>query len=139
MGSFFTSLLDKFSGLQDARILLLGLDGAGKTTILYRLRLGENIHSIPTVGFNVEHVVYKKIDMTMWDVGGQDKIRRLWKHYYTGTDAIIFVVDGEYAWRGVTPYRYVSSSPSMSVAALLVDTRSTAPRAARWSSCPYFP
>ena len=56
-------------------------------------QLNECVHALPTVGFNVEHVQYKKIDMTVWDVGGQDKIRRLWNHYYRGTDALIFVVD----------------------------------------------
>ena len=75
------------------RILLLGLDAAGKTTILYKLKLGEVVTTIPTIGFNVENVQYKNIEFNMWDVGGQDKIRVLWRHYFTGTDAIIFVVD----------------------------------------------
>eukprot|EP00518_Triparma_eleuthera_P004776 CAMPEP_0182464202 /NCGR_PEP_ID=MMETSP1319-20130603/8389_1 /TAXON_ID=172717 /ORGANISM="Bolidomonas pacifica, Strain RCC208" /LENGTH=179 /DNA_ID=CAMNT_0024663829 /DNA_START=60 /DNA_END=599 /DNA_ORIENTATION=+ len=85
--------MDRFTGLQEKRILLLGLDAAGKTTLLYSLKLAECVHSVPTVGFNVEHIQYKKLDMTMWDVGGQDKIRRLWNHYYHGTDALIYVVD----------------------------------------------
>jgi len=92
-GNFLASVIDKFTGLQEKRILLLGLDAAGKTTLLYSLKLAECISSVPTVGFNVEHIVYKKLDMTMWDVGGQDKIRRLWNHYYQGTDALIYVVD----------------------------------------------
>lgn len=49
--------------------------------------------SIPTIGFNVEEVQFKNVTMTVWDVGGQDRIRPLWKHYYQGTDAIIYVVD----------------------------------------------
>lgn len=49
--------------------------------------------SIPTVGFNVETVEYKNINCTVWDIGGQDKIRRLWNHYYDGTHGVIFVVD----------------------------------------------
>merc|ERR1712038_1102366 len=65
----------------------------GKTTILYKLRLGEVITTIPTVGFNVEVVEYKNINFTVWDVGGQDKIRKLWRHYYMGTQGLIFVVD----------------------------------------------
>jgi ADP-ribosylation factor 1/2 len=75
------------------RILLLGLDAAGKTSLLYKLKLGEQVNAIPTVGFNVETVQYKHVELNMWDVGGQDKIRALWKHYYANTDAIIYVVD----------------------------------------------
>jgi len=85
MGIILSTIMDKFTGMQEKRILLLGLDASGKTTILYSLKLNECISSVPTVGFNVEHVQYKKIDMTMWDVGGQDKIRRLWRHYYLNT------------------------------------------------------
>merc|ERR1712154_628626 len=51
------------------------------------------IPCIPTIGFNVETVEYKNIKFTMFDVGGQDKIRPLWRHYYKDTDAVIFVVD----------------------------------------------
>ena len=47
--------------------------------------------TIPTIGFNVEEVNYKNLSMTMWDVGGQDKIRRLWSHYYENSDAIVYV------------------------------------------------
>ena len=55
--------------------------------------MGEIVNSIPTVGFNVETVKYKNINFTVWDVGGQDKIRALWRHYYNNTEGIIFVVD----------------------------------------------
>lgn len=51
------------------------------------------VSTIPTIGFNVETVEYKKISLTVWDVGGQEKIRPLWRHYYAHTQAIIFVVD----------------------------------------------
>jgi ADP-ribosylation factor protein 1 len=77
----------------ERRILLVGLDAAGKTTALYKLKLGDTINTIPTIGFNVETVTYKRLTFTMWDVGGQDKIRPLWKYYYGGTDAVIFFVD----------------------------------------------
>lgn len=72
---------------------MLGLDAAGKTTVLYQLQLAETVHTIPTVGFNVETVQLGKLDMTIWDIGGQDKIRKLWRHYYQSTHAIVFVVD----------------------------------------------
>ncbi|KAF1589487.1 UNVERIFIED_CONTAM: ADP-ribosylation factor 6, partial [Eudyptes robustus] len=85
--------LSKIFGKKEVRILMLGLDASGKTSILYRLKLGQSIKSIPTVGFNVETVQYKNIKFNVWDVGGQYKIRPLWRHYYTGTQALIFVVD----------------------------------------------
>lgn len=75
------------------RILMVGLDAAGKTTILYKLKLGEIVTTIPTIGFNVETVEYKNICFTVWDVGGQDKIRPLWRHYFQNTQGLIFVVD----------------------------------------------
>ena len=78
---------------KDMRILMVGLDAAGKTTILYKLKLGEVVTTIPTIGFNVETVEYKNISFTVWDVGGQDKIRNLWRHYYQNTQGLIFVVD----------------------------------------------
>ena len=72
---------------------MLGLDAAGKTTVLYRMHLAESVHTIPTVGFNVETLEIGKLNMTIWDVGGQDKIRKLWRHYYQNTHALVFVVD----------------------------------------------
>eukprot|EP01103_Thecamoeba_quadrilineata_P010429 TRINITY_DN2253_c0_g2_i1.p1 TRINITY_DN2253_c0_g2~~TRINITY_DN2253_c0_g2_i1.p1 ORF type:complete len:177 (-),score=33.65 TRINITY_DN2253_c0_g2_i1:84-614(-) len=90
MGSMFAKL---FGGNKERRILMVGLDAAGKTTILYKLKLGEIVTTIPTIGFNVETVQYKKINFTVWDVGGQDKIRPLWRHYFTNTQGLIFVVD----------------------------------------------
>ncbi|KAJ5080527.1 hypothetical protein M0811_14048 [Anaeramoeba ignava] len=92
MGKLFSKL---FSGLgkKDMRILMLGLDAAGKTTILYKLKLGEVVNTIPTIGFNVETVQYKKINFTVWDVGGQERIRALWRHYYNNTQGLIYVVD----------------------------------------------
>lgn len=93
MGMFFTKLFDRLSSKKESRILMVGLDAAGKTTILYKLKLGEVVTTIPTIGFNVETVDYKNISFTVWDVGGQDKIRPLWRHYYQNTQGIIFVVD----------------------------------------------
>merc|ERR1712115_464867 len=93
MGGFFAKALDAIKGKTEHRILLVGLDAAGKTTILYKLKLGEIVTTIPTIGFNVETVEYKNISFTVWDVGGQDKIRPLWRHYYQNTQGLIFVVD----------------------------------------------
>merc|ERR1711976_726432 len=93
MGLAFTKIWARLVGKTEMRILMVGLDAAGKTTILYKLKLGEVVTAIPTIGFNVEEVSYKNISFHVWDVGGQDKIRTLWRHYYTNTQGIIFVVD----------------------------------------------
>lgn len=115
MGMLISRVFSRLSGVKDARMLILGLDAAGKSTMLYRLALGETVMSVPTVGFNVETVEYKGVRMTMFDVGGawrrraasalasltdnavatagQERLRRLWRHYYEGTDGLIFMVD----------------------------------------------
>merc|ERR1712227_480342 len=93
MGLTFSKIFDRLWGKKEMRILMVGLDAAGKTTILYKLKLGEIVTTIPTIGFNVETVEYKNISFTVWDVGGQDKIRPLWRHYFQNTQGIIFVVD----------------------------------------------
>mmetsp|Transcript_1036 Transcript_1036/g.3381 ORF Transcript_1036/g.3381 Transcript_1036/m.3381 type:complete len:245 (-) Transcript_1036:290-1024(-) len=93
MGLTFTKLFNKLFSKKEMRILMVGLDAAGKTTILYKLKLGEIVTTIPTIGFNVETVEYKNISFTVWDVGGQDKIRPLWRHYFQNTQGLIFVVD----------------------------------------------
>ncbi|NXN22780.1 ARF3 factor, partial [Nycticryphes semicollaris] len=70
MGNIFGNLLKSLIGKKEMRILMVGLDAAGKTTILYKLKLGEIVTTIPTIGT----VEYKNISFTVWDVGGQDKI-----------------------------------------------------------------
>ena len=75
------------------RILLLGLDSAGKTSILYKLKLDELVTTIPTLGFNVECIEYKNVKFTIWDVGGQERIRSLWMYYCHGAQGLVFVVD----------------------------------------------
>lgn len=128
------SLFKNLFGKKEMRILMVGLDAAGKTTILYKLKLGEIVTTIPTIGkfclpvlqnllcnmmlkytnkemhcweslallqlkslppmsrtgFNVETVEYKNISFTVWDVGGQDKIRPLWRHYFQNTQGTFF-------------------------------------------------
>lgn len=93
MGLSLSRLFSRLFGKREMRILMVGLDAAGKTTILYKLKLGEVVTTIPTIGFNVETVEFKNISFTVWDVGGQDKIRPLWRHYFSNTHGIIFVVD----------------------------------------------
>ncbi|CAD8093732.1 unnamed protein product [Paramecium sonneborni] len=93
MGIPLSTIFESWFSKKEMRILMVGLDAAGKTTILYKLKLGEVVSSVPTIGFNVEKVEYKNISFTVWDIGGQDKLRLLWRHYFTGSQGIIFVID----------------------------------------------
>eukprot|EP00425_Heterocapsa_triquetra_P002952 CAMPEP_0195060318 /NCGR_PEP_ID=MMETSP0448-20130528/7611_1 /TAXON_ID=66468 /ORGANISM="Heterocapsa triquestra, Strain CCMP 448" /LENGTH=178 /DNA_ID=CAMNT_0040090715 /DNA_START=74 /DNA_END=610 /DNA_ORIENTATION=+ len=88
------SLVKLWHGTKNASVLMLGLDAAGKTTILYRLKLEQVVTTLPTTGFNVEKVEHDNVNFTVWDVGGQDKIRRGWRNYCLGgSQALIYVVD----------------------------------------------
>lgn len=75
------------------KVLVLGLDYSGKSSLLLQANLGEVVTSIPTIGINVETVSHKNIILQAWDVGGRSKIRPLLRHYYQNTEAVIFVVD----------------------------------------------
>uniref|UniRef100_A0A453PBW3 ADP-ribosylation factor 1 n=1 Tax=Aegilops tauschii subsp. strangulata TaxID=200361 RepID=A0A453PBW3_AEGTS len=92
MGQAFRKLFDAFFGNSEMRVVMLGLDAAGKTTILYKLHIGEVLSTVPTIGFNVEKVQYKNVLFTVWDVGGQEKLRPLWRHYFNNTDGLIYVL-----------------------------------------------
>ena len=92
MGNFFSNIIDSLFQ-KKVTGLMLGLDSAGKTTILYSLKLNEIVRTIPTIGFNLETVNYKNLNLTLWDIGGQEKIRKLWRHYYNNIDILIYVVD----------------------------------------------
>ena len=79
-------------------LVMLGLDSAGKSTVLYRLKFDQYVNTVPTVGFNCEKVKgtsgkAKGVSFMIWDVGGQDKVRPLWRSYTRNTDGIVFVVD----------------------------------------------
>eukprot|EP00662_Eupelagonemidae_sp_cell21_P008090 gene8090-5118_t len=75
MGASIGKLLSGVFRGREGRMLMVGLDAAGKTTILYKLKLGEVVPTVPTIGFNVETVQYKNVRFTMWDIGGQDRLR----------------------------------------------------------------
>ncbi|XP_032424002.1 ADP-ribosylation factor-like protein 4C [Xiphophorus hellerii] len=94
MGNSFSNI----SAFQSLHIVMLGLDSAGKTTVLYRLKFNEFVNTVPTIGFNTEKIrlsngTAKGISCHFWDVGGQEKLRPLWKSYSRCTDGIIYVVD----------------------------------------------
>ncbi|KAH7816045.1 Arf1j [Monocercomonoides exilis] len=93
MGIFIAKLFSHFRHSNPARVVMVGLDAAGKTTILYRAKLNETVLSNATLGFNVEKLEIEGLNLTLWDVGGQRKLRDLWQYYYEGANALIYVVD----------------------------------------------
>ena len=75
----------------DKKVLFLGLDNAGKSTLLFQMRDNEFKETVPTVGLNVEQIKFRGTNFTLWDVSGQ--ATRLWKHYFDKIHAVVFVVD----------------------------------------------
>eukprot|EP00008_Paramoeba_atlantica_P005925 CAMPEP_0201481968 /NCGR_PEP_ID=MMETSP0151_2-20130828/6223_1 /ASSEMBLY_ACC=CAM_ASM_000257 /TAXON_ID=200890 /ORGANISM="Paramoeba atlantica, Strain 621/1 / CCAP 1560/9" /LENGTH=186 /DNA_ID=CAMNT_0047864413 /DNA_START=146 /DNA_END=706 /DNA_ORIENTATION=- len=80
-------------GTKDYKISILGLDASGKTTLLYRLKLGEVVTTVPTIGFNVERISYKKYSLLISDVGGQKALRKYWEDYTKDLSCLIYVID----------------------------------------------
>ncbi|EGW14056.1 Voltage-dependent L-type calcium channel subunit beta-4 [Cricetulus griseus] len=75
------------------KVIIVGLDNAGKTTILYQFSMNEVVHTSPTIGSNVEEIVVNNTRFLMWDIGGQESLRSSWNTYYTNTEFVIVVVD----------------------------------------------
>eukprot|EP00741_Cyanophora_paradoxa_P022150 tig00021435_g21382.t1 len=133
MGKSLSKLL---GGKKAYRICVVGLDSSGKTSLLYRLKLDKAISTIPTVGYNtnvcgrlpagrcaVESVQFKNIQFDIWDLGGQQRLRDLWKHYYKEADGVIFVVDSHDQARmdeAIRELNAVVANPQTSRAVLLV-------------------
>jgi small GTP-binding protein len=94
MGGWFSSLTSWFTSKREARILIVGLNCAGKTTILYRLQLNQFVSPvIPTVAFNNQTLEIGNIKLQMWDLGGQDQLRPYWRFYFKETSGVVLVVD----------------------------------------------
>ncbi|XP_077414208.1 ADP-ribosylation factor-like protein 14 [Vanacampus margaritifer] len=98
----------------EARVLLLGLDNAGKSTLLYKLKHNTVVGTVPTIGFNVEMLDVKKkkknFALTVWDVGGQAEMRRHWRSFHQDTAAIVFVVDSADRARAAEARRELEST-----------------------------
>eukprot|EP00899_Mesostigma_viride_P027266 jgi/Mesvir1/7724/Mv11670-RA.1 len=123
MGNTFKKMFDRFFGMREMRVVMLGLDAAGKTTILYKLHIGEVLSTVPTIGFNVEKVLYKNVQFVVWDVGGQEKLRPLWRHYMSNTDGLIYVVDSldsERIDHAAAEFKAITNDPTMVNSAILV-------------------
>mmetsp|Transcript_34152 Transcript_34152/g.72908 ORF Transcript_34152/g.72908 Transcript_34152/m.72908 type:complete len:186 (-) Transcript_34152:73-630(-) len=78
---------------QEARLLVLGLDNSGKTTILKKLSDEDVSQIMPTQGFNIKSLMHDGFKLNVWDIGGQKSIRPYWRNYFDQTDALIYVVD----------------------------------------------
>ena len=96
MGSILSQLWNRLSRIRgdtQFKIIIVGMNNAGKTTILYKLALDEVIVTEPTIGSNVEEVQHQNLKLQVWDLGGQENLRSAWDAYYQNTHAVIFVID----------------------------------------------
>jgi small GTP-binding protein len=75
------------------KVLILGLEGTGKTTLFDRLKSNEVYITNPTIGFNVEQIKLESQTVTLWDFGGHEKIMNLWDRYFDNTDLVVLVID----------------------------------------------
>ena len=75
------------------KVLVLGLEGSGKTTLCDRLKYNETYVRYPTIGFIVDNVSINKLQVTVWDFGGHSKIMKLWHNYFEHTDLVVIVID----------------------------------------------
>lgn len=95
LSPFLTFVITRLRGQsdQEARLLVLGLDNSGKTTILKKLSDEDITHIMPTQGFNIKSLMRDGFKLNVWDIGGQKSIRPYWRNYYDQTDALIYVID----------------------------------------------
>ena len=93
MGAIFSALMSMLNSNQQHKLIIVGLDNAGKTTTLYKLHLGEVVMTQPTIGSNVEEVKCGNVSFEVWDLGGQTTLRQSWSSYYRDTAAVIMMVD----------------------------------------------
>ncbi|CAD6187721.1 unnamed protein product [Caenorhabditis auriculariae] len=78
---------------EEHKVILVGLDNAGKTTILYHYLTGDVVDTKPTIGSNVEEITFRNLKFVMWDIGGQESLRQSWSSYYNHTHCVIIVID----------------------------------------------
>lgn len=90
---FYCNMSSLPKDIEEAKVLILGLEDSGKSKIFYKLVWGQDVETVPTTGFNVDTVTYKTIKFTFWDLSGNPNIVLLWPHYYDKVDGIVYVLD----------------------------------------------
>ena len=96
MGFLLSKIIEFFTNSRNNfKIIILGMQNAGKTTILYRLSLGQLVKTTPTIGSNVEELTHNNVKFQAWDLGGQESTRSVWDVYYMSTDAVVYVIDSQ--------------------------------------------
>jgi small GTP-binding protein len=96
MGFILSKIIEFFTrSRNNFKIIILGMQNAGKTTILYRLSLGQLVKTTPTIGSNMEELQYENVKFQAWDLGGQESTRSVWDIYYMNTDGVIYVIDSQ--------------------------------------------
>ncbi|XP_066976372.1 ADP-ribosylation factor-like protein 4C [Macrobrachium rosenbergii] len=96
--SLMVGLFSMVSWSSPLHVVMVGLDSSGKSTALFRLKYGQYVNAVPTVGFNCEKVRVGGSVWAVWDVGGAERVRGLWTAYTRATDALVFVVDSSSSW-----------------------------------------
>ncbi|XP_048339032.1 ADP-ribosylation factor-like protein 4D [Sphaerodactylus townsendi] len=138
MGNHMAPVPALLPPLQALHVVVVGLDAAGKTSLLYRLKFEEFVNSVPTKGFNMEKIRVplgssRAITFQVWDVGGQEKLRPLWKSYTRRTDGLVFVVDSAEAERleeaRVELHRIARATDNQGIPVLVLANKQDAARA----------
>ncbi len=124
MGFILSKIIEFFTkSRNNFRIIILGMQNAGKTTILYRLSLGTIVKTTPTIGSNVEEITYNNATFQAWDLGGQESTRSLWDVYYMNTDAVVYVIDSqddEYFEESKEQFHKLLEHPSLKSSLILI-------------------
>jgi len=124
MGFILSKIIEFFTkNRNNFKIIILGMQNAGKTTILYRLSLGTLVKTTPTIGSNVEELTYNNVKFQAWDLGGQESIRSVWDVYYMNTDAIVYVIDSqddEYFEESKSQFHKLLKHPTLKNATILI-------------------
>ena len=124
MGFILSKIIEFFTkSRNNFKIIILGMQNAGKTTILYRLSIGQLVKTTPTIGSNVEELTYNNVKFQAWDLGGQESTRSLWDVYYLNTDAIVYVIDSqddEYFEESKAQFHKLLVHPNLKNATILI-------------------
>ncbi|KAI8802398.1 ADP-ribosylation factor family-domain-containing protein [Cladochytrium replicatum] len=100
MFTLLSGLYAQYTRKDEYFVIILGLDNAGKTTLLEKIKsIFLNVAGIPpdkivpTVGLNLANVDIGGVRLKFWDLGGQRELRSIWDKYYSECHGIVFVID----------------------------------------------